>query len=114
VAPTLAQIPDQWRNFFAVAIYTALRRGSIAGLQKHDVDLAGGTITVTRSWDANTPKGKRAFTIPIHPELRPYLEDALKRSPSHLLFSREDGSMHSRHTDLVGSGGASLDSGQSA
>ena len=102
VGPTLREVPPQWQSFVAVSLYTGLRKGSIAGLQKRDVDLVGGNLTVTRSWESNTPKGKRLFTIPIHPELRPYLEDAIERSPSNLVFPRADGTMHSRHVDVVG------------
>jgi integrase len=47
-----------------------------------------------------TTKGKRSDAIPVAAELRPYLDHALRISPSDLLFPREDGSMYAENTQL--------------
>jgi integrase len=100
VAPVLAEVPAEWRCLFATAVYTGMRRGELVALQKGDVDLEQGEIIVTRSWDAGTTKSGRARVIPIHSELRPYLAQAMRESPSELVFPRPDGSMHSPNVDL--------------
>jgi len=101
VGPVLAQVPTEWRCLFATAVYTGMRRGELVALQKVDVDLEQGEILVTRSWDAGTTKSGRARVVPIHHELRPYLAQAMRESPSGLVFPREDGSMHSPNVDLA-------------
>jgi len=100
VTALLAHLEPEWRGFFATAVYTGMRRGEVAALEKRDVDLEAGTITVTRSWTSDTTKGGRARVIPIHPELRPYLVEAMRKSPSALVFPRPDGSMHRMDTNL--------------
>jgi integrase len=101
VTAVLPHVPERWRALFACAIYTGMRRGELVALQKSDVDLADGTITVGRSWHADTTKGGHADVIPIHPELRPFLRDAISMSRSRLVFPREDGSMQSENVDLA-------------
>ncbi len=101
VGPVLAQVPPEWRCLFATAVYTGMRRGELVALQKVDVDLEQGEILVTRSWEAGTTKGGRARLVPIHHELRPYLAQAMRESPSGLVFPRPDGSMHSLNVDLA-------------
>lgn len=96
----LPEVPGKWRAFFATAIYTGMRRGELAALEKSDIDLEAGTLNVARSWVADTTKGGRAYTLPIHPELRPYLAEAIRLSPSRLVFPREDGQMQSENLDL--------------
>ncbi len=78
-----------------------LRERSISrGLRKTDIDLEIGVIMVKRSYDRVTTKGKRSDAIPVAAELRPYLEHALRVSPSDLVFPREDGTMHAETTQL--------------
>jgi hypothetical protein len=48
-----------------------------------------------RSYRRETTKSGRADVIPIAAELVPYLEDAIARSPSDLVFPAPDGSMMS-------------------
>jgi integrase len=90
-----------YQDMFACAVYTGLRRGELVALQKRDIDLEAGTIRVGRSWEADTTKGGAEALLPIHPELRPYLEHAIGRSPSELVFPRASGQMFSRHVDLA-------------
>jgi integrase len=100
VLPVLVAVPSKWRSVFATAIYTGLRRGEILGLRKQDVDLRARLLTVARSYDRDTTKGGHADVIPIAQELVPYLEEAMKSSPSELIFPTEDGTMFSSHTPL--------------
>ena len=93
VEAMLAELPDEWRPLFATAVYTGMRRGELCALEKRDVDFKAMTIVVSKSWAADTTKGNRADVLPMHPELTPYLRDAVKRSPSALLFPRADGTM---------------------
>ena len=102
VSAAIREVRAEWRNFFATALYTGMRRGELVALQKRDVDLEGArpTVTVRRSWDNDTTKSGRSRVIPIHPDLLPYLVDAMDRSPSALVFAREDDEMHSRDIKL--------------
>ncbi len=100
VRVVLPEVAPEWQNLFATAVYTGMRRGELIALQKRDVDLPGGTITVTRSWEANTTKSGKPRVVPLHSELRRYLVDAMKKSPSELVFPREDGSMHAKDIKL--------------
>ena len=100
VTLVLPQVPDPWRPMFATAIYTGMRRGELVALQRSDVDLVAGTITIGRSWKADTTKGGSAAVLPIHRDLKPFLAEALRQSPSSLVFPRADGSMQSENVDL--------------
>ncbi len=99
VPTLLAHVPPEWRNLFAAAVYTGMRKGELFGLRRSDVDLVANTITVARSYDRTTTKGGHADIIPIATTLRPYIEDALDASRSDLVFSAPDGSMRSPEAD---------------
>lgn len=99
VQRVLAEVPDEWRGEFAVAIYTGMRKGEILGLAKRDVDLEAMTIMVARSYsDGETTKGRRAEAIPIAPELAPYLATALE-SPGPWLFPGRNGKPRTKEAD---------------
>ncbi len=100
VLPVLVAVSPRWRPLFATAIYTGLRRGELLGLRKQDVDLDARLLTVTRSYDADTTKGGHGDVIPIAQEVVPYLEEAINRSLSELVFPADDGTMLSSHTPL--------------
>jgi integrase len=95
----LAQIPLDWRALFATAIYTAMRKGELFGLRKSDVDLAARTITVARSYGRDTTKGGHADMLPIATPLVPFLEWAMRHSPSELMFPDADGKMRKEGAD---------------
>jgi integrase len=95
VPRVLRAVADRWRPLFAAAVYTGMRKGELLGLRKPDVDLVGRLISVRRSYARDTTKGGHAEAVPIASELVPYLEHAIGRSPSDLVFPREDGSMMS-------------------
>ena len=56
VSLVLGEVPDQWRAFFATAVFTGMRKGELCGLRKSDVDLVERTITVRRSYARDTTK----------------------------------------------------------
>ena len=96
----LARLHPRWRPLFATAIWTGMRKGELLGLRKSDVDLETGTITIRRSYDADTTKGGHADVIPIANPLKPFLRQALLASRSVYVFPAEDGSMRPRDTAL--------------
>ena len=96
VPAVLARLEGQDQQVVATAIYTGCRKGEIGGLRKQDVHLDSGEIWLQRCWDGRTTKDGKPAVIPIHPDLRPYLEAAIDASPSELVFPRADGSMHRR------------------
>jgi len=88
-------VDPQWRNFFAAALWTGLRKGELCGLLETDVDLPNRLLFVGRSYDSDTTKGGHADAIPIAEPLVPYLEDAIHCAPSAYVFPAPDGSMRS-------------------
>lgn len=96
----IAQVSQQWRGPVAVGLYAGLREGEIFGLMKRDIDLAHGIIMVSRSWDAERTKDGKMAPVPIAPQLRPHLEEAIKASRGSLLFPTAEGKMHSRKLRL--------------
>lgn len=65
-APTKA-----WRLIFKLAAYALLRRGEIRRLRAHHIDLDRGIIRIEKT------KTKKNRIVPIHPELREDLEEAM-------------------------------------
>ncbi len=95
----LANVPEGWRNLFAAALYTALRKGELCGLKKSDIDWDSASIFVSRSYGYDTTKGGNADSIPIAEPLLPYLRAAVAESPSEYVFPAPDGSMRSKESD---------------
>jgi integrase len=92
-------IPTPWRrNLVATALSAGLRKGELLALQKVDVDLPGKAIHVRRSHERDTTKGGHADTVPIVPQLVPFLADAIARSSSELVFPAANGGRRSVHT----------------
>ncbi len=86
VPRVLANLHPRWRPMFACAIYTGLRKGELAALRREDVDVEARVLLVRRSWERETTKGGHADAVPIAAALVPWLEEALQRSPSELVF----------------------------
>ena len=93
VAPLLNALQARWRCLFATAIYTGLRKGELLGLRKSDLDFPNGLIMVCRSYARATNKSLREEAVPMAAELVPFLRQAVRESPSELVFPRPDGSM---------------------
>jgi integrase len=71
-------LPAEDRALWATALYAGLRYGELRALRWSAVDLAGGSIRVTESWDpkdgAIAPKTKNSQrTTPLPGLLRDYL-----------------------------------------
>ncbi len=90
----LAALDARWRGLFATAVYLGLRRGEVIALRKDDVDLRARTIRIGRSGDSDTTKGGHEDLLPLPDELVPWIEAAMKRTPSELLYPQEDGRQH--------------------
>jgi integrase len=97
--PVLAQVPATWRGPVAVTLFAGLREGEVFGLRKADVDLAGGLMMVSRSWDSPRTKDGKPRPVVIAPPLRPFLDEALK-SKGELVFADKDGAMYPRDLRL--------------
>lgn len=94
VAPFLRRVSPQWRNFFAAAVYLALRKGELAGALKTDVDARARTLLVGHSYKRSTTKGGHVDLLPIPEPLWPFIEAALMTKGPHL-FPDEKGRMRS-------------------
>jgi len=100
VAPALSAAGSTWRDICATAIYLALRKGELFGMQKEDVNLPDLEITITRSHKRNTTKGGKAVVLPIPKPLVQYLKHAIATAKGSLLFPRADGSMRHEKTHM--------------
>jgi len=100
VGKVLEVAGDTWRDLCAVAIYLELRKGELFALRKQDVNLTDREITIGRSHDSDTTKGKKAVVLPIPQPLQPFLEYALKSAPGALVFPRADGTRRPESTGM--------------
>src|SRR6266849_6765968 len=100
VPRVLAALSPQWRPLFATAFFLGLRRGELVALQKENIDLRDWTITVRRSGESDVTKGGDDGTVPIPEPLRPYVDAAIKLSPSKWVFPAADGSQRAPDTNL--------------
>jgi integrase len=73
-----AAVPIEWRQTYAIALYTGLRPGELQALTWADVDLSARTLTVSKSVERvsglkgpKTREGRRV--LPIHESLLPLL-----------------------------------------
>ena len=85
-------VPLEWREVYAVALYTYLRPGELYVLTWADVDLDARHVRITKAWDfvdgkLKAPKTANGIrTVPIEPALIPLLERMKKgRKPSELV-----------------------------
>ena len=88
IAEHLKDLDEDDALVLAILMYTGIRRGELVALQWKDVDLKAGMIHITQtvSFIDNTkavlkePKSAAGIrSIPILPELKPYLEQAYER-----------------------------------
>ena len=75
---------------YAMAVYTGLRAGELAGLRWSDIDFKQRLITVRRSYTGATKSG-RLRHVPILDTLLPLLRAWRLRHPGSLLFTNRDG-----------------------
>src|SRR4051812_6275614 len=99
--PTVLELAgDTWRDLCATAIYLGLRKGELFGLRKQDVNLAEREITIGRSHDSDTTKGKKAVVLPVPKPLQPFLEHALSTAQGPYVFPRPDGTRRPECTSM--------------
>ncbi len=67
-----AATSDDWRGLILFGAFTGLRLGDVSRLKWSAVDLAEGTL---RLIPAKTKRKKREICIPLHPELKSFLEE---------------------------------------
>ncbi len=85
------RVPRDWRELYAVALYTYLRPGELRVLTVGDVSLEAGHISVTKAWDyeenaTKPPKTRNGIrNVPIEPALAPLLE--------HMISGKEPGAL---------------------
>ena len=92
----LAPLPDDVRVVYATAFYAGLRRGELRALRWTSINLAKGTIAVSRGWDdvegeIDTKSRKGIRSVPLTATLRDVLvEHKLRtgRSDNDLVFGR--------------------------
>lgn len=71
-------VPVEWRETYAVALYTYARPGELRVLTWDDVDFTTNKIKIRRAWDYDAQEEKPTKTwesreVPIEPTLRPLL-----------------------------------------
>jgi integrase len=83
----LEACPDaQWRLIFALCRYGGLRCPSeVLGLRRTDIDW-GHSRMVVHSPKTEHHQGKDQRTVPIYPELLPYLQEAFDQAPAGTEF----------------------------
>jgi integrase len=82
----------EWREVYAVALYTYLRPGELRVLTVGDVDLVANLLRIDKAWDYEESKVKPPKTrngvraVPIEPALRPLLERLVRGKEASALL----------------------------
>lgn len=98
VQDVIDAVPDEWRNFFAFAVYTGLRSGELRALRPESISADWRELRVSRSGARKTTKTKKSRPVVIPRAALPYLESALKASKGReWLFVTETGAQLPRH-----------------
>jgi integrase len=87
---------------FALALYAGLRRWEVSGLQKGDVDLLNGTLTVRRSHGRETTKASKQVVLPVADELAHFLAASMTADESPYVCPGPGGDRMPEHYDLEG------------
>ena len=95
----LACLASTDRVLYATAMYAGLRLGELRALRWEDVDLAGGVIRVSRSWDAKEgaiePKSRAGTRkVPIVAVLRDLLVEHRMSAGDGLVFGSGEAPFH--------------------
>lgn len=103
IAEMTALLPERYRGKFLVAVWCGLRFGETAALQRRDIDLDAGVVSVTKNavraksgvyvGPPKTPAGTRDVTIPRHiiEPLREHLDLFVDPEPAALVFPGVNG-----------------------
>lgn len=85
VIAMLANATGWLRVAIALAVFAGLRMGEVRALEVRDVDLKSDRLLVRRAFSADqviTPKSGHERIVPLAPELRTILVDALRLKPA--------------------------------
>lgn len=80
-----------WYGIYFTLYITGMRRDEVRNLDKESVDLTSGFITILNT---KTDKPK---AIPIHPQLKPILQQAMEQSRTKLVFPDSNGELLERN-----------------
>jgi integrase len=89
----LPHLRDDHRRMFRISLALGLRPGELFALRKCDVDFTQGLVHVHRSHARNTTKTGVARTLPLLACVAGDFLDAIRLSPSELVFPAEDGDL---------------------
>lgn len=84
--------PPWFRTFAAIAVYTGMRKGEVAGLRRDDIDLANGVISIRRTYAdeyVGPTKSKKARVVPLPPPLASILRRWLLAHPGPLVVTKD-------------------------
>lgn len=87
----IAAAPEPLKSFILITYYTGARRASVEGLTRGQVDLRGGRINLTSPHEtmAQRHSNKHRPIVPIHPRIRPVVEQLLiAHEDSEYLFGK--------------------------
>ncbi|MHB8873722.1 MAG: tyrosine-type recombinase/integrase, partial [Myxococcaceae bacterium] len=97
----LPYLRDDRRREALVMLFLGPRPGELKALRKEDLDLSRGVVTWCRSNARDSTKTGRVRTVPIPPGVLPVFREAVKRSPSALVFP-DAGGKRQRHDVKLG------------
>lgn len=89
----LPHLRPQERRMVRLTVHLGLRTGELFALQKSDVDFAAGVIHVRRSHGRATTKTGKHRTVPLLHGVAGDLMDAIRESPTSLVFPSADGGL---------------------
>lgn len=103
VQAVIDNVESDWRNLFALAVYTGLRAGELRGLKRGDVDKAWRYLSVRRSGARITTKTSKERKVVLPAAALPYLKAALDISVGReWLFTDRRGNQLSKNVKLPG------------
>lgn len=92
-------VPIQARRAYTVAAFMGLRSGELWGLQRGDVDLAGQSVIIRRSWRTPHTKTKRARRLPLMGPAGHAMADQLASHGHHWVFPNPKGGCFAKGYD---------------
>lgn len=93
VRRVLPHLREDHRRMFRVSIFLGLRPGELFALRKVDLDFTAGLVHVRRSHARDTTKTGEARRLPLLGAVAGDLLDAVRLSPSDLVFPAANGDL---------------------
>ncbi len=97
----MSHLREDRRRMARVSLYTGARPGELLALQKSDVDLRRGWMSIHRSHGRDETKTGVPRLIPIPAAVIDDVREAMKASPSDLVFPSATGDRQRRDTKLA-------------